>query len=992
MFKNKKISYFFIMIPLLLLLLLGIYFGAKFFNQYLENKVLQKSFKDATLLDKYELTVLNEILTCSLLHNKNTDAMCKANQQKRSVLLNTLKDAKPQFKQGQKSVDALNNGSCQKKIDNFESYIGKKKLAAISGPFLHNLNDKIKSQKLKYLIKLYTEVSDAIYASELEKFLVSYYVTTKVPVSMMNTIFWDKINQSSVFPKDDSTELVENNQLFTTLKNDTYYALLSKIDDMRIAILTGNINKATSKGDWVNILVKKLTYLENFQGTVTKEIDTLFTKKIDDSLSMLLFSLVLAFLAMSALLLVYIKMRNEKRDEAIFVEAFNKMNALIPRKVKETSIMKKALSKAETKEYYYEYMYEGVELLQNNLKSAMNDSKEKTHFLSTLSHEIRTPLNGIIGFTKLLRDMGVTSDQEEFLSLIEGSSQNLISIVNDILDLSKMDADKMKLENVSFNIVKTIESTVSRFVQQADQKDIELGIFIDPFLPHHYFGDATKLSQVLTNLISNALKFTQSYGKINVFVQSVGEEGDEAQIKFAVNDSGIGLSDDERQNIFNAFAQANNGLRIDQNGTGLGLAISRQMVALMGGKLDVTSKLNQGSSFYFTLTLKRDNSKETKPAPNFSGVEVGLALPVRGLKRQLDTNLETYMRYLGVTFTIYYYEDLFEGMGFVNLPDIMIFDHHYARLDGELEMCLSLDCKSVLLTNAVLYPRINRDIHSFDDILFRPVGLNKCIRILSNVREIETETEELEDIESLKTVASFEGLSALVADDNDINRKLIKIILEKLGLDVVLANDGNEAVAQYEKRKFDIIFMDIEMPGLDGVEATKQILAHEMKQGLSHVPIVALTANAVLGDEEYYLSMGMDAYTKKPLDVEILKQIIKDECVDKKKTKENEEEEDIVSVVVNEDSIIEKGTNAFPENNEIIDIISEEEINHIKENIPSGNLSKNNPALEIEDMILDQKVETETEIETEIEIIDIDKILNDAKKIEEDTHRSIGLK
>ena len=986
MFKNKKISYFFIMIPLLLLLLLGIYFGAKFFNQYLENKVLQKSFKDATLLDKYELTVLNEILTCNLLHNKNTDAMCKTNQQKRSTLLTALKDVNPQFKQGQKSVDALNNGSCQKKIDNFESYIGKKNLAAISSPFLYNLNDKIKSQKLKHLIKLYTEVSDAIYASELEKFLVSYYVATQVPVSMMNTIFWDKINQSSVFPKDDST----------TLKNDTYYALLSKIDEMRITILTGNIKKATSKGDWVNILVKKLTYLENFKDTVTKEIDALFAKKIDDTFTMLLFSLMLAFLAMLALLLVYIKMRNEKRDEAIFVEAFNKMNALIPRKVKETSLMNKMLRKGETKEYYYEYMYEGVEILQNNLKSAMDDSKEKTHFLSTLSHEIRTPLNGIIGFTKLLRDMGVTSDQEEFLALIEGSSQNLISIVNDILDLSKMDADKMKIEDAAFNIVKTIESTVSRFVQQADQKDIELGIFIDPFLPHHYFGDATKLSQVLTNLISNALKFTQSYGKINVFVQSVGEEGDETQIKFAVNDSGIGLSDDERQNIFNAFAQANNGLRIDQNGTGLGLAISRQMVALMGGKLDVTSKLNQGSSFYFTLTFKRDNSKETKPAPNFSGVDVGLALPVRGLKRQLDTNLETYMRYLGVNFTIYYYEDLFEGMGFVNLPDIMIFDHHYARLDGELEMCLSLDCKSVLLTNAVLYPRINRDIHQFDDILFRPVGLNKCIRILRNVREIETETEteELEDIESLKTVKSFEGLSALVADDNDINRKLIKIILEKLGLDVVLANDGNEALAQYKKRKFDIIFMDIEMPELDGVEAAKQILAYEVQEDLSHVPIVALTANAVLGDEEYYLSVGMDAYTKKPLDIEVLKQIIKDECVDKQKTKENEEEEDIVSVVdykeESEDSINDKNTSKSKDENEIIDIISEEEINHIQGNVPSGNLSKNNTALEIEDIISDQKTETETE--AEIEIIDIDKVLEDAKKSEEDTHRRIGLK
>jgi CheY-like chemotaxis protein len=430
----------------------------------------------------------------------------------------------------------------------------------------------------------------------------------------------------------------------------------------------------------------------------------------------------------------------------------------------------------------------------------------------------------------------------------------------------------MEIENIPFNIVETVESTVATFTPQADQKDIELGVFIDPFLSNYFLGDATKLSQILTNLIGNAIKFTDTYGKINIFVQSLHDKDDSTQIKFAVNDNGIGLSEEQRKNIFNAFSQASKNTSNSYGGTGLGLTISRQMVALMGGELEVESKPNNGSTFYFTITLRKDETAEIKPLPDFSDVSVGLALPVRGIQRQLDTNLEVYMKHLGANFSIHYYEDLFEGMGFINLPDIMIFDHHYARLAGELEQCLSLDCKSILLTNGTLRSRINPEKHHFDDILLRPIGLRKCIRILRNSREKVAITPKQST--ELTNIESFEGLSALVADDNMINRKLIKIILEKIGLSVILSSDGKEAVEAYKKGHFDIIFMDIQMPMMDGIEATHKILEYEKEKNLKHIPIVALTANVAVGDKEKYLSEGMDDYATKPVEIDRLKSLI----------------------------------------------------------------------------------------------------------------------
>ncbi len=578
--------------------------------------------------------------------------------------------------------------------------------------------------------------------------------------------------------------------------------------------------------------------------------------------------LMIVVLSLLTLGYVWFDHRKEKRENSALLSVLNRIHHL--------SENDKGIN-AQQREEIYSHIDQSFSLLEERGKEIEEEAEAKSQFLSTMSHEIRTPLNGILGFTKLLKEMDTTEEQNEFISLIENSSNNLIAIVNDVLDLSKMNAEKMEIESIPFHLFETIDMTVASFAQMADQKDIEFGVLVEPTLSPYVIGDPTKLSQILTNLIGNAIKFTDAYGKINLFVEGVSSDKDHTALKFSVSDSGIGLSEEQQKTIFEAYGQATASTSRKYGGTGLGLTISRKMVQLMGGELEVESKENEGTTFFFTLPLEKNKDHEPSTYTDFSNLSVGLALPVKSIDRQLDTNLQTYIEHLGATFSFYYYEELFESDTPVTLPDIMIFDHHYARLPGELEQCAALECKSVLLTNGSLRARVNPQQHHFTDVVLTPISLAKTIRILTNASE--HKKEKILTSDTVENTEQFQGLHALVADDNQINCKLIKIILENLGLEVTVVNDGKDAVELSRKNAYDIIFMDIEMPIMDGVEACKHIVQYETEHHLKHVPIIALTANTSSGDKEKYMSKGMDDYAVKPLDIEALKMIITEHCM-----------------------------------------------------------------------------------------------------------------
>jgi len=407
---------------------------------------------------------------------------------------------------------------------------------------------------------------------------------------------------------------------------------------------------------------------------------------------------------------------------------------------------------------------EEYRLLEKKFKSISEKADKLEHekkttemFLASMSHEIRTPLNGIIGLTEVLDDTPLTEEQKEFVSMIRESSNNLRVIVNDVLDISKMNAGKMELESIAFDLSTKIAASVGIFTPQIKEKGIHLNVFIDPKIPAQVIGDPTRLSQVIINLVSNALKFTDKDGKIDVHAEFIRQENDDVTFKLSVSDSGIGLSTEQQEKIFEAYSQATASTTRKSGGTGLGLTISSKIINAMGGKLEVESEEGKGATFFFVITMK----EAAKPA----------------------------------------------------------------------------------------------------------------------VEEVAAKKEEAEkEVVEVPAVKTFDDLQVLVAEDNPINQKLIKVILERLGVQVTLTSNGQEAYEARINGSYDMIFMDIQMPVMGGVESTHLILEYEKEQDVEHIPIIALTANALPGDREKYIAEGMDDYATKPLEVKALETLMVHYC------------------------------------------------------------------------------------------------------------------
>jgi len=495
---------------------------------------------------------------------------------------------------------------------------------------------------------------------------------------------------------------------------------------------------------------------------------------------------------------------------------------------------------------------------------------ERDLFFASISHEIRTPVNGIAGFTQLLKETELSEEQDELVDTIHSSSMHLLELVNAILDFSKINSNSLALEEVSFNLFRQIEDTVDTHALMASQKDVELGLYIDPTISPVLVGDPIKISQVIINLVGNAIKFTDSFGRVNVTIEKMKETAETSTLKFSVSDTGIGIDSTQQEHIFNPFSQATSSISKKFGGTGLGLAISSKLVALMGGTLQVVSELEVGSIFYFTLTLdKADTAEVTKYANQFTDLRVGLLLPNRTVEREIDYYLQRYLRYLGTDFDILFGEEVLSE-SHPPLPDILFVDQRYTRRVNELNQVLALDTKIILMTTATIKKEYQFDASNVDRIVYKPMNLTKVIRALKS----STKPPEVERNESDRE--QFSGLHVLVAEDNQVNQKLMERILEKLDVRVSIANNGEKALSLYKRDTFDMIFMDIQMPIMDGVEASQSIIAYEKEEALPHVPIIALTGNITTGDRTFYLDTGMDACIAKPIDVKEIIQLIKE--------------------------------------------------------------------------------------------------------------------